>query len=59
LVKMLLEVSLAMQQREGYERDAEVGRGTKRVSGQNSKTAGVRWHAGMDCNLHRKIRDVP
>jgi hypothetical protein len=54
---MLAEVALAMQQREGYQRCAEVGGGAEGVAGEYTQAARVGGHAGVDGDLHGKVGD--
>ena len=54
-VEVLLKVALAMQQRKGNQRNAQVGGGAKRVAGQNSQAAGVGGHGWVDGNFHGEI----
>jgi hypothetical protein len=54
-IKVLPEVALAVQQREGYQGHAEVGGGTQRVTGEHSQAARVGGHSRVDRNLHREV----
>ena len=57
-VEMLLEVSLAVQQREGDQGNAQVGGGAQRVAGQHAQAARVGGHGRIDGNFHREVCDV-
>ena len=56
---MLLEVSLAMQERESDQGDAEVGGGAQGVSGQHAQAARVGGHGRVNGDLHGEVGDKP
>src|SRR6186713_506185 len=56
-VEMLFEVSLAMEERDADDRNAEIGSGAQRVTGEHTETAAVRRDRLVERDLHREIRD--
>jgi hypothetical protein len=44
---VLLEVSLAVGQRKGHQRHAQVGSRAQRIAGQHAQAARVGGHAGL------------
>ncbi len=58
LVDVLLEISLAVQKRESGKWNAEVSRGTQRVSRQDAKPPGIGRHQRMNGNFHGEISDL-
>ncbi len=54
-IEMLLEISFAMQQRNGAESQAQIGCGPHRVSCKHTQSPAVRGHVGGDGDFHRKV----
>ena len=52
---MLLEIALAVQQRERHQRNAQVRRRAQRVAGQHAQAARVGRHRGLDGDLHGEV----
>src|SRR5580704_14605106 len=58
LVDVLLKISFAVQKREGCEWNAEVSRGTQRVSRQNAEAPGIGGHGRMNGDFHGEVSDL-
>ena len=56
-VQVLLEVALPVQQRDGDQRHAEVGRRPQRVAGEHAESTAVGGDRLLQADLHREIRD--
>ncbi len=54
---MLLEVSFAMRQGEGDQRDAEIGSGTECIAGEDTQATGIGGHVSVDGDLHGEVGD--
>src|SRR5215208_492143 len=54
-IEALIEITLAVQQRDGNHRNAKVGRGSEHIASQDPQSSTISGNSGIDGNVHRKI----